>query len=56
MFKTLVENATHHQIRPPKYQYKDFEVEMLKMFLHCSFRLEIHEYDKKKGSKIKLEI
>jgi hypothetical protein len=43
IFKTLVERANKHQIEPPGYHWKGFELKMPKVPLKCSFRLEMHE-------------
>jgi hypothetical protein len=43
MFKTLVEKVNKHQIGPLGHHQKGLEMKMLKVPLHCSFGLDLHE-------------
>jgi hypothetical protein len=56
MFRTLVEKINKYQIGPSKYHWKGFEVQMPKVPLHCSFRIEMHEVFLKEKLGVKLEI
>jgi hypothetical protein len=52
MFKTLVGKANKHQIGPLGHHWKGFEMSMLKVPSHCSFRHDLHElWSKEKGKR-----
>jgi hypothetical protein len=47
MFRALVEKENKHQIRLLRYHWKDLEVKMPKVPSRCSFKIDVHELQKK---------